>query len=145
MTELTKEEKAAGRVFRDFAQNKLLETFETNPPDHQPPNFLSIFRHPCGGRGNRSTALELKERYEFSPSYVVYPTTDGLAVHQGDEEWAEEQVPGDYTIIPANRFGFIYKEGKCSSKGCGQTARSKAGRFVDAYERPPVTGRVARA
>ena len=113
---LSTEEKAAGRVFRDEMQAALLRSHTADPPDHTVPNFLSLYRHSCPARQGRSTALELKEVYVSSPSYPD---------------------------VPAGRFGFIYKQGVC--RGCGQTARSRAGRLVDAYERPPIHGRVARS
>jgi hypothetical protein len=60
----------------------------------------------------------------------------------------EEQIPSrsmlravEVTDIPAGRFGFWWKTGKCS---CGQRATSKVGKFEDAYLRPPLQGRVAR-
>ncbi len=111
----TPQEKQAGRAFRDAAQNELLATFETNLPTHTVPNFIALFRHNCEARGGRSSPLELKEVYRFSPAYGS---------------------------IPSGRFGFIYKEGKC--RYCGDTARSRAGRLVDAHVRLPLSWRVAR-
>lgn len=115
---LSAHEKAAGRLFRDQAQADLLVSFELDPPDHRVPNFLALYRHSCPARQGRSTALELKEVYVISPAY---PEHDVLA----------------------GRFGFIFKAGTC--RGCGQTARSRAGRLVNAHERPPLHGRVARS
>lgn len=142
---LTPEEKAAGRAFRDAAQARLLDSFANSPPDHTVPNFIALFRHACPKRG-RSTALELHEQYEMSPAYDVFslgrtvvhvalstdPTLPNLVRQEGV----------DITFVPEGRFGFIYKAGRC--RYCGQTARSRAGRLVDAHERPPVHGRVAR-
>jgi hypothetical protein len=135
---LTQSEKIAGRKFRDEAQARLTRSFEEDPPRYKAPNFLSFFRHECPGRKMISTAIELKEVYVFSPAYcvsdgVTTPVTDGVYPDEGSE------------LIPASRFGFIYKEGKCRNSGCGETIRSPAGKFVDAYERPPIQGRVARA
>lgn len=115
---LTRQEKTAGRAFRDAAQAQLLASIEADPPDHLVPNFLAYYRHTCPAREGRSTALELREVYVASPSYP----------EQG---------------VAAGRFAFIYKQGSC--RGCGQTARSRAGRLVDAWERPPIAGRVARS
>lgn len=109
---LTPQEKEAGRAFRDAVQNELLATFETDPPTHVVPNFIAMFRHKCSARGGRSSPLELKEVYKFSPAHGP---------------------------VPARRFGFIYKEGKC--RYCGNTARSRAGRLVDAHVRLPLSWR----
>jgi len=135
---LTPNEKIAGRKFRDDAQAALTASFESAPPTYPAPNFLAHIRHECPGRNDISTALELKEKYQLSPAYYV---TDGTAIEVLDDAI---QDPGG-ELIPAGRFAFIYKEGKCKNKGCGHTARSKAGRFVDAHDRPPVEGRVARS
>lgn len=116
--ELTAQEKSVGRVFRDEAATLLLGLNETKPPTYDAPFFLGIYRHLCPARHRRSTALELREQYWLSPAYP------------------REQVP-------AGRFGYIFREGKC--RGCGQTARSSVGRLVDGWERPPITGRVARS
>ena len=115
---LTMPEKQAGRHFRDQAQADLLASFVDTPPDHTVPNFLSLYRHSCPARNGRSTALELKEVYLLSPAYE----------HLG---------------VPAGRFGFIWKAGRC--RGCGQTARSRAGRLILTEDRPPLHGRVARS
>lgn len=113
--ELTPEEKAAGVVFRDEQQARLLASFETDPPTFTVLPWHKNYRHECSARNDVSTALELHEMYVLS------------------------SASGD---IPAGRFGFIYKEGIC--RGCKSTARSRAGRIVDAYDRPPLEGRVAR-
>jgi hypothetical protein len=115
---LTAPEKDAGRRFRDEATSQLLALNEVDPPTYEVPFFLGLYRHLCAGKNSRSVAMELKEQYLVSP---IYP---------------EENVP-------AGRFGFIYREGRC--RACGQSARSRAGRLVDGWERPPITGRVARS
>jgi len=112
---LSTEEKAVGRVFRDAAQAELVQSFEIDPPDHTVPVVISVYRHACPRRQGRSTALELKEIYLYSPA------------------------GGD---VPAGRFGFLYKQGRC--RYCGASARSRLGRLVDGYDRPPLSGRVAR-
>lgn len=117
---LTPDEKTAGRQFRDEQQQALTHSFETDPPTYAVPNFLAHYRHNCPARNNTSTAMELKEFYNFS-----------------------EEIDVGGTVIPSSRFGFIYKVGKCSR--CKQTSRSRAGKFVDAYVRPPLQGRVARS
>lgn len=115
---LTEPEKIAGRRFRDDCTAWLREFNRVNPPTYDVPHFLGLYRHLCAGRNNRSTAMELKEQYIPSP---IYPDEGS----------------------PAGRFGFIWREGRC--RACGQTARSGEGRLVDGWERPPITGRVARS
>lgn len=115
---LTAIEKQAGRLFRDQAQAKLSARCNTEPPTFTVPHFLAVYRHLCPRRQQVSTALELREQYELSPPY---PDLD----------------------VPAGRFGFLYREGKC--RFCGLTARSKAGRLVDGWQRPPIQGRVNRS
>lgn len=115
---LSQDEKAAGRRFRDAAQADLLTSFDHDRPTYTVPNFLALFRHNCPARDARSTALELKEVYLHSPAYPDLDT-------------------------PAGRFGFIYRQGRC--RACGQTARSRAGRLVDGWQRPPIHGRVVRS
>lgn len=118
MSGLTENEKIAGRKFRADMAARLEIQNDIDPPTYAVPHFLSVYRHMCGGNEGRSAALELKERYWESPHYP------------------EEGVP-------EGRFGFIYREGSCRT--CGQTARSPAGRIVDGWERPPLTGRVTRS
>jgi hypothetical protein len=144
---LSPEEKAAGRRFRDQAQATLLASFDSDPPDHTVPNFLALYRHSCPARQGRSTALELKEIYVSSPAYDVI-TLSGSVLHVAEstdpmlpETCRHEGVV--ITFVPASRFGFIYRDGVCRS--CRQTARSRAGRLIDAWERPPIQGRVARS
>lgn len=116
--ELTDVEKSCGRRFRTEAETDLLCLNEMSPPTYEVPFFLGIYRHLCSARNLRSTGMELKEQYWVSP---IYP----------DEN------------IPAGRFGYVFREGRC--RACGQTARSRVGRVVDGWERPPITGRVARS
>lgn len=113
---LTAVEKRAGRQFRDERTAWLSELNRVDPATYQPPVFIGIYRHLCPARNNRSTAMELKERYVTSPQYVE----GGL-------------------LVAAGRFGYLYREGQC--RACGQTARSGVGRLVDAFVRPPLTGR----
>jgi hypothetical protein len=116
--ELTDVEKGVGRRFRSEAELNLFSLNTTDPPTYDVPFFLGIYRHLCPARNNRSTGMELKEQYWVSP---IYP----------DEK------------VPAGRFGYVFREGRC--RACGQTARSRVGRVVDGWERPPITGRVARS
>lgn len=115
---LTDDEKKVGKLFRAQSVEKLDEINEIDPPTYEVPFFLGIYRHLCSARHGRSTGMELKEKYLLSP---MYPD-DG---------------------VPAGRFGFVFREGRC--RACGQTARSRVGRIVDGWERPPLTGRVARS
>jgi hypothetical protein len=115
---LTAVEKAVGRRFRVQAELHLDTLNSESPPTYEVPFFLGIYRHLCDAKSGRSTGIELKEQYLLSP---IYP---------------EENVP-------AGRFGFVFRQGRC--RACGQTARSRVGRIVDGWERPPLTGRVARS
>lgn len=115
---LTAQEKVAGRAFLDMMQTQLTQSLADQPPTYIVPNVLAVFRHDCERRRNRSTALTLQECYVRSPAVPEYG-------------------------IPEGRFGYIYRAGTC--RGCGQTARSKNGRLVDGWVRPPLAGRVARA
>ncbi len=115
---LTEIEKVAGRMFRDQAQARLTAVNEKDPATYDVPFFIALFRHRCPGNNGKSMAIDLKEQYLQSP---IYPEQD----------------------VPAGRFGYIYREGRC--RACGQTARSRSGRIVDGWERPPVSGRVARS
>lgn len=119
MPDLTPQEKVLGRSFLGHAQEELTRSMESDPPTYRPPNFLGNFRHNCPERNHISTAIRLVEKYVLSPAAEV----DGVE-------------------IPEGRLGFIYKEGKCAK--CGETARSPAGKLVDAWDRPPAKGRVAR-
>ena len=107
---LTREEKEVGRRFRDEAEQALRETFHADPPTYTVLNCLALLRHLCPARAGRSTALELKEIYLYSPRYPGFE-------------------------VPAGRFGYLYRQGRC--RACGQTARS-GGRLVDAHDRPPL-------
>ena len=114
---LTPNEKTVGRAFRDKVEAELEQSFVDNPPTYVVPSVLALYRHGCPKRKDRSTALELKEIYVKSP-------------HNSELD------------VPAGRFGFIYREGKC--RLCGHTARSRRGRLVDGLARPPIHGRVVR-
>ncbi len=114
----TDPERDAGRRFRKAAQARLASSFDDDPPDFTVPDVIGQFRHPCPARGGVSTALELKENYTYSPACVDLD-------------------------VPAGRFGFIFREGRC--RHCAATARSRPGRLVDGWTRPPTAGRVARS
>lgn len=140
---LTANEKIAGKRFRAEQQEKLTALMQSEPPTFSMPTFISHQRHECPARNDVSTAIELKEVYEHSPAYFIV---------EGDENGTyEAQLEEELSVgaeiletIPAGRFGFWYKDGKCRNKGCHATVRSPAGVFVDAYYRPPMANRVSR-
>lgn len=143
---LSAETKAAGRVFRAQAQADLDALCATDPPDHTVPNVLAVLRHACPARGNRSSSLELTEIYRYSPGFLVETAGDGtLTVHEHHPAAdTPADIPADMfvgTQIPAGRFGFIYRTGRC--RRCRQTARSPTGRLTDGWGRPPLHGRKA--
>lgn len=109
MSSFTAQEKEVGRAFRDDLDAKLAASFDADPPTYAVATYLAIYRHNCPARQRRSTAMVLREMYRLSPA-----------------------EPG----VPLGRFGYIYREGLCS--GCGQTARSRIGRLVDGWSRPPL-------
>lgn len=111
---LTPEQKAAGRAFRDACQRVLTEQVRTAPPTYTVPIFIANYRHDCPARGNRSTALELKERYQRSP-----------------------QVTVNGVVIPAAFFAFLHRTGRC--RHCQASAVASVGRLVVAADRPPLS------
>lgn len=145
---LTDLEKLAGRWFRDRSQRALEESHRLDPPTFTPLPWLRHYRHNCALRQGRSTSMELKENYKPSPElWVCYCSAIGeLGVSDTESShkcgFPHECCQGGKVAADEGRFAFIFKEGRC---GCGATARSKAGRLVDAHERPPLSGRVARA
>lgn len=161
---LTDAEKAYGKRFRDAAQAELTLLMDTDPPMYFPPNFVVIFRHLCDARKHKeSTALPLKEIYVSSEDQIpagVPPRTLLLGgnpneTHDDSVWWGhaveaghfDAQHPGHVNgldeVAGLPEFAFIYKEGKCAK--CEATARSRAGRFVLASERPPTAGRMSRS
>lgn len=135
---LTDDEKLAGRCYRDRSQDELTISHETDPPTFAPPPWLRHYRHNCPLRGDRSTSLELKEVYVLSPElWVCYCST----VEALSDSFPHRDCDGGRVLAEKGRLAFIFKEGKC---GCGATARSRVGRLVDAWDRPPITGRVVR-
>jgi hypothetical protein len=109
---VTPAELAAAREFRQERRIALASRNAGSPPDITVSPLVRFYRHGCVAKGGRSIALELRERYDFSPEY-----RDGGQV------------------IPAGRFGFIWIEGKCPV--CDVVARSANGRLVDPGDRPP--------
>lgn len=160
---LTDAEKVYGKRFRDAAQAALTLLMDTDPPMYRPPNFVVIFRHLCDARKHKeSTALPLKEVYLSSEDSIPTRVTDRHLFLGGNSDethedvvwWGhpteaahfEQQYPGHVNgleeVAGLPEFAFIYKEGKCAK--CEATARSPAGRFVLASERPPTAGRMSR-
>jgi hypothetical protein len=142
MPELTKVEKVAGRLFRDTQQAALLASFETDPPTYTVLPWHKIYRHPCPARGDISTALELHEQYVQSGYYSVHVMDGELQAEEVDGSEVPGPTWGNTEFVMPGRFGFIYKQGQC--RGCKAVARSKTGRLVDAIDRPPLEGRIAR-
>jgi hypothetical protein len=134
---LEAEEKAAARLFRDREQAALDQSFVDDPPDYEPPNWIAVYRHGCPARANRSSALELPEVYKASPRLTVESSEAGVHTPYFSSEWRPRDV--DLWQIPQGRFGFIYRQGRC--RLCARTARSRKGRLVDAWQRPPLFGR----
>lgn len=139
-TQLTSEQKINGRVFLACAQAALTKLNREQPPDHRPPAFTKVYRHPCPGRGDVSTALGQHEVYVRSDTVFEVPLEADLPdvlPHVKEEALIEGWTGDDGT------FAFIYKEGICAY--CKQIARSPAGFVVVAADRPPLAGRMARS
>jgi hypothetical protein len=135
---LTSEEKVVGRAFRSAAQAALLAANDRDPTEFHPPNFVAIFRHQCPSKGGKSLAMQLKEVYVFSADPIPAADQQGFTDEARGATYDPTDWPGG-----TDRFGFIYREGVC--KGCSQRARSRAGRLVDAWDRPPLDGKMARS
>jgi hypothetical protein len=134
VTSLSRHEKAAGRAFREAQQAALVASQSDSPTDLTPAPYLSVIRHSCAKRGGVSTALELREVYVWSPEYWVRGEPGSWEVLI---DVPVDLVPDSgWVFVPANRFGFIYKSGRC--RPCGHTARSIHGKVVDAQVRPPL-------
>lgn len=134
------EEKTAGRHFRDWAQAALERHYRADPPTFDVPHILAVYGHLCTGNGNRTIGLALAEHYQPSPDYDVFGTagTPWLALPADNPEipawiWQENVT---LTRVPAGRFAFIFRRGRC--KGCGKTAMSPSGRLVDGWRRKPL-------
>ncbi len=105
MADLTPAEKEAGRAFL----TERAAALAARPAVDMlvPPYIPHHMRHLCPKLG-KSVSFELKEDYSESPGY------------EG---------------VPAGRFAWVYREGKCPD--CGLSARDE-GRLVDARVRPPL-------
>lgn len=135
---LEPEEKCAGRLFRERASKALDETNVQDPPDFAVPPVIGIYRHACNAKDGVSSAMELKEVWTPSPRIVVERADDGTLTAFLYAEWTPKDI--DTWTVPDGRFGFVIREGRC--RFCGKKARSRFGRVVDAYDRPPLDGRV---
>lgn len=145
---LTADEKIAGRAFKSSQQAKLDALMRRDPPtfDQVLYNHANL-RHECPvSTGNKSIAMKLDEVYVFSPTMVVVSEQDDRRIALAPQHPEAVQTHpnnrwANPVLIAEGRFGFIYREGKCR---CGKTARSPVGQFVDAWNRPPLKGRVSR-
>lgn len=136
---LEPEEKVAGRLFREYASKQLAEEIEYNKPDYIVPPVIGLYRHACDAKDGISTALDLKEVWVPSPRIVVERADDGVLTAFFFAQWVVN-TNVDTWAVPDGRFGFVYRQGKC--RWCDKTAKSKYGRVVDPYERPPLDGRM---
>lgn len=134
---LEPEEKVAGRLFRDRAQADLEEFRAAVQPEYDVPVWIASYRHLCAAKACNSIALELPEVFVSSPRIVV--ETDDAGQHKATffDEWMVNN-DCDQWIVPAGRFGFVYRSGHCPS--CNERGVSPKGLFVDAWERPPIQG-----
>lgn len=122
---LTPEEKSAGKLFRDSCALLLAEV----PSEARCSTFTVWYRHACRDDGQGSTwGMRLRQHYWTSPEYQV------------EGEWGKWKTAKPVTTIPAGRFAFIFRWGRCSR--CGLMVRSGAGRFVIAADSPPEKGAV---
>lgn len=139
---VTPVEKIAGSKFRDGAQAALSETFDTNPPNAIVPNAMGImYMHECPHKDGARTAIDIKEVRVKSPALWVFDTEPPEVVDADDPVAPAKALMSETTVVPAGRFGFVYRQGTC--KSCEFTVRSATGRLVDAWERAPGS-RVAR-
>ena len=110
---------------------------ESEPALYDVPWFAGRYRHTCSARGDRSTALDLKERYVTIADALRF-LNEQLQSVRPQVRWG---VGGPGFEDP-EAYAIVFKEGKC--RWCGDTARSHEGRVVATADRPPMTGRVAR-
>lgn len=120
---MTEAERKAASLFRAAQREALARRHQEAPADVTVSVYVRQYRHDCAAQGGKSVALELREHYVFSPEYAIagdFHAVDGL--------------PRCVSIIPADRFGWIWTEGRCS---CGTVARGHRGRLVNPAVRPP--------
>jgi hypothetical protein len=135
---LTHAERSAGKWWRAQRDAELKRLNAEEPVNEHPPPVVRHIRHLCPGIAGRSVSFDYAEAYVTSPRIgvcycsVIKPVPDELL-----GKFPHEDCAGG-TLVPAGRFGYVYREGRCA--GCGHTARSLTGRVVDGIERLP-TGR----
>ncbi len=110
------------------------------PPLYDPPWFAGRYRHTCPVRADRSTALDLKERYVTLQELIDREEVDGWEFDYSGADEVDVEL-GIEDTSPRS-VAIIYREGRC--KFCGQEARSSVGKVVNVADRPPLEGRVAR-
>jgi hypothetical protein len=132
MSELTPDERLAGRWFRDANQLALHRLNELDPPGlaGQPLYVLPLWRvvrHDCIARSGASTGIALKEKRVESPELWLCGCGDILPADRrgGHRHCGEGRV-----LAAGGRFVFVFKEGRCGWPGCGLTARSREGRVL---------------
>ncbi len=112
---LTAQEKALGREFKKVQEQALARAHEEDPATYTVLPVLAVLRHGCPARRGVSTGIELRDRYVYSP-------------------------PDEAREIPAGKFAFTYRRGRC--RFCGQTARATEGRLILGFpqQRKPDSG-----
>jgi hypothetical protein len=85
---------------------------------------------------------------EASPEYETLVVEEGKLLRSRLFVLLTEPAEGDERVqgaelhkVPAGRFGFVYRSGKCH---CAATGQSRVGKLVDAHERPPLHGKESR-
>lgn len=132
---LTRPERSAGRWWRDQRQAALDELNLKDPPMASPLGQLAHIRHLCEALGGKSISYHYAEVYVVSPRIGVCYCS---VIQQVPDELLGSFPHVDCAggaLVPAGRFAFVYRAGRCAH--CKLTARSTAGRVVDAYERLP--------
>lgn len=130
MTELSREEKLAGRLFREKAAELMALSFSEMPENTEVrPAELHFVRHVCPNHEGRTWAVQLREFVVFSPQmYVCYCSAVVAEPH--------DDCDGAVKIEEA-LFGWIWRAGSCP---CGYTVRSAGGKVVLAADRAPLRG-----
>jgi|GEM_PF-3364776 len=140
MSELTAQERAAGRWFRDQCQLRLDELNRLDPPGSPAgPLYVlplwRVVRHDCIARAGASAGIALKERRWASPElWACYCSEIGPLV---PESFPHRDCDGGKALAAGGLFAFVFREGRCGAPaGCGLTARSRQGRVVLASDSP---------
>lgn len=132
---LSKDEKAAGRAFRDARQAILDVLNAESPPGVRALVYWRVVRHECKAQRGASVGITLREHYEESPEYW-------LCACGRISTWAPPEFPhgdcegGARVVLAAGQLAFIWKEGTCSGAECGLTVRTALGRIVVTADRP---------